>query len=68
MAYHVSKKVFAELVERALAELPEQFAQLIDRIRPWGFLVLYALLFSGFVGRFVYPISRSIYNVLVPVY
>ena len=48
--------------------LPEEFARLIDRIRPWGFLVLYALLFSGFVGRFVYPVSRSIYNVLVPVY
>jgi len=48
--------------------LPEQFARLIDQIRPWGFLVLYALLFSGFVGRFVYPISRSIYNMLVPVY
>jgi Zn-dependent protease len=48
--------------------LPEQFARLIDQIRPWGFLVLYALLFSGFVARFVYPISRSIYNVLVPVY
>jgi len=48
--------------------LPEQFARLIDQIRPWGFLVLYALLFSGFVGRFVYPISRSVYNLLVPVY
>jgi len=48
--------------------LPEQFARLIDQIRPWGFLVLYALLFSGFLGNVVFPISRSVYNLLVPAY
>ena len=48
--------------------LPEQFARLIDLMRPWGFLILYALLFSGFLGRVVFPISRSLYNFLVPAY
>jgi Zn-dependent protease len=48
--------------------LPEQFARLIDQLRPWGFLVLYALLFSGFLGKVVFPISRSFYNLLVPAY
>ena len=32
MAYHVSKKTFGELVERALAELPEQFAQHLEEV------------------------------------
>src|SRR5688572_13151265 len=32
LAYHVSKKVFGELVERALAELPDQFAQHLEEV------------------------------------
>jgi predicted Zn-dependent protease with MMP-like domain len=32
MAYHVSKDRFAELVERALAELPEPFAGYMEEI------------------------------------
>ena len=48
--------------------LPEQFARLIDQIRPWGFLVLYALLFSRVLERFVFPISKNLYNLLVPAY
>src|SRR5689334_6347465 len=32
MPYHVSKAQFAELVERALAELPEQFAQALEEM------------------------------------
>ena len=32
MAYHVSKTVFEELVERALAELPEQFARHLEEV------------------------------------
>ena len=32
MAYHVSKAKFAELVEQALAELPEQFANYLDEV------------------------------------
>jgi predicted Zn-dependent protease with MMP-like domain len=32
MAYHVTKAQFARLVERALAELPEPFAQYLEEI------------------------------------
>jgi predicted Zn-dependent protease with MMP-like domain len=32
MAYHVSKDRFAELVERALAELPPQFARHLEEV------------------------------------
>jgi predicted Zn-dependent protease with MMP-like domain len=32
MAYHVSKSTFEQLVERALAELPEQFAEFLEEV------------------------------------
>ena len=32
MAHHVSKTRFGELVERAIAELPEQFAAFLDEV------------------------------------
>ena len=32
MAYHVSRERFAELVESALAELPEPFAQYVEEV------------------------------------
>ena len=32
MAYHVSKAKFAELVERALDELPDQFAEFLEEV------------------------------------
>jgi predicted Zn-dependent protease with MMP-like domain len=32
LAHHVSKAKFGELVERALAELPEQFAQHLEEV------------------------------------
>jgi predicted Zn-dependent protease with MMP-like domain len=32
LAYHLSKAKFGELVERALAELPEQFAQHLEEV------------------------------------
>jgi Zn-dependent protease len=48
--------------------LPEQFARLIDQIRPWGFLVLYALLFTGVLRNVVFPIAGRLYDLLVPVY
>jgi predicted Zn-dependent protease with MMP-like domain len=33
MAYHVSKAHFSQLVERALAELPAQFAEFLEEVR-----------------------------------
>lgn len=32
MAYHVSKARFAELVERALAEVPDEFADVLEEV------------------------------------
>ncbi len=32
MPYHVSKAKFAQLVEQALAELPEQFAEFLEEV------------------------------------
>ena len=48
--------------------LPEQLARVVDLLRPWGFLLLYALLLTGFLARFVLPISDQIYDLLVPVF
>jgi Zn-dependent protease len=38
--------------------VPESTARLIDQMRPYGFLVLYALLFLGVLDRFIFPIAR----------
>ena len=32
MAYHVSSAIFEQLVERALAELPQQFAEFLEEV------------------------------------
>ena len=39
--------------------LPESLARLIDLMRPMGFLILYALMLSGMLGRYVFPIADS---------
>ena len=38
----------------------EPIARLIDRIRPYGFLVLYALIFFHALDRFLWPIQDAI--------
>ena len=38
--------------------VPESVARLIDQMRPYGFLVLYALLLLGVLDRFIFPIAR----------
>jgi Zn-dependent protease len=38
----------------------ESLARTIDLLRPWGFLILYALLFTGTLGRYVFPIAERI--------
>ena len=40
-------------------------ADLFDNLRPYGFLILYALLFTGVFGRVVYPIADTIQDWLV---
>jgi Zn-dependent protease len=40
--------------------VPESVAMVIDRMRPYGFLILYALMFSGFLGDVLFPVQRAI--------
>jgi Zn-dependent protease len=40
--------------------VPEAMAASIDRLRPWGFLLLYALMLSGLLSAIVLPIQRWI--------
>jgi len=44
--------------------VPENVAQLIDRVRPYGFIILYALLLTGVLARIVHPIAQVIFSVL----
>lgn len=44
--------------------VPESFARVIDLMRPWGFLILYALLFTGVLGTIVRPINRLVMGLL----
>lgn len=45
--------------------VPESAAQLIDRLRPFGIFILYALLLSGAMDMLVGPIRRFLGNVLL---
>lgn len=47
--------------------LPERVASAYDRmIRPWGFLILYAVLLSGLFARFVVPPAIELTWMLLP--
>ena len=48
--------------------LPKQLAPVLYQMSTWGFLILYALLFTGVLDRIVTPIHNSIFNVLMPAY
>jgi Zn-dependent protease len=48
--------------------LPLPLARLVDQIRPYGFLILYALLFTGVLGKYVFPIALTIVRFLVSVF
>jgi Zn-dependent protease len=45
--------------------LPEHLAVQFDRLRPWGFLILYALMFTGLLSLIVMPPARAILSFLV---
>ena len=45
--------------------LPEGAAQLIDALRPYGFLILYALLLTGILEQVVSPIASAIFGWLL---
>ena len=40
--------------------VPERTARILDRLRPYGILILYALIFTDVLGRIVIPIQRGI--------
>ena len=44
--------------------VPEPVARLIDQMRPWGFLVLYALLILGVLDQLVTPVAIRILEML----
>jgi Zn-dependent protease len=44
--------------------LPYRFATIFDRVRPYGFLLLYALIFSGGFQYLVVPPYRMIMSLL----
>jgi Zn-dependent protease len=45
--------------------LPESLAAVVDRLRPWGFLLIYALMLSGILSQMVFPLQRTILNWLL---
>jgi Zn-dependent protease len=46
--------------------LPEQGARMLDRLRPFGFILLYGLMLSGILTTLIIPPARFILGVLVP--
>lgn len=45
--------------------VPERVAQALDSLRPWGFLLLYVLMFAGVLQTVVWPIGEAILKVLL---
>jgi Zn-dependent protease len=45
--------------------VPESLAHAIDRLRPYGFIILYGLLLTGFLSRIVEPIAGRVLQVLL---
>ena len=45
--------------------LPEPMAVLVDKLRPWGFLLLYALMLSGLLSAIIFPVQRAVLSVLL---
>ena len=49
----------------AIGLLPGPLGQALAQLRPWGFLILYALLLGGVLDRFVFPIQNWLVEFLV---
>jgi Zn-dependent protease len=45
--------------------VPESVARVIDRTKPYGFLILYVLMYMGILGDIVFPLQRQIAGWLV---
>lgn len=46
--------------------LPPRAAQIFGAMRSYGFIVLYALMFTGMLGRLIYPPASFLIGLLVP--
>lgn len=40
--------------------VPESMAIAIDKLRPWGFVLLYALMLSGALAAIIFPVQRAV--------
>lgn len=40
--------------------VPERAARLVDALRPYGLIILYALLLTGVIGRIAYPVQDAL--------
>lgn len=40
--------------------VPESTAVVIDKLRPWGFLLLYGLMLSGVLAAIIFPVQRAV--------
>jgi Zn-dependent protease len=45
--------------------LPHAGGRLVEQLRPYGFLVLYALMLTGFLSRVMMPVAFAIWRVLL---
>jgi Zn-dependent protease len=50
----------------AMGLLPAGAARAIAQLRPYGFVILYALMFTGILARILFPIVDAITDVLLP--
>lgn len=48
-----------------LGILPEPMAAVVDRLRPWGFLLLYALMLTGILSEVLRPLQRTVLDWLL---
>jgi Zn-dependent protease len=40
--------------------VPEPVARMIDALRPWGFVILFALLYTGVLWQFIDPVRQAL--------
>ncbi|HEY7501163.1 MAG TPA: site-2 protease family protein [Vicinamibacterales bacterium] len=46
--------------------LPPAAAQTFDRLRPFGFIILYAMMFTGILNALIMPPARLLWGILIP--
>jgi hypothetical protein len=45
--------------------LPRRAADLFDAMRPFGFVILYALMFTGMISTLIMPPARFLWSLLI---